>query len=144
MTYKHISRWRCGTHDGTSKPWSRTHRSRQPRSPSLLRRPGGARRPRGTCRSQAVSRGQEAHRGQGGWRRSFPGESREGGREGQQAAVREPVGMEVLSVDTDVWVAALLAYAVHPWTRNVGVVVRKHAKAERVIRRDRRYLHRRA
>ncbi|CAB1096161.1 unnamed protein product [Ectocarpus sp. CCAP 1310/34] len=54
-------------------------------------------------------------------------QSREGSREGQEAGVREPVRVEVVSVDTDVWVAALLAYAAHPWTRNVRVVVRKQS-----------------
>lgn len=52
---------------------------------------------------------------------------REGSRDRQEQGVREPVTVEVVSVDIDVWVAALLVYAVHPWTRNVRVVVRKQS-----------------
>lgn len=51
------------------------------------------------------------------------GTSSDGSREGQLN--RHPVLVEVVSVDTDIWVAALLAFAVYPSTRNVRVVVRQ-------------------
>ncbi|CAN0228769.1 unnamed protein product, partial [Ectocarpus sp. 4 AP-2014] len=38
-----------------------------------------------------------------------------------------PVRVEVVSVDTDVWVAALLAYALYPYIRRVGVIVRQQS-----------------
>lgn len=37
-------------------------------------------------------------------------------------------------MDTDVWVAALLMYAVYPWTRNVRVVVRKQSTINAEVR----------
>ncbi|CAB1112043.1 unnamed protein product [Ectocarpus sp. CCAP 1310/34] len=39
----------------------------------------------------------------------------------------DPVIVEVFSVDTDVWIAALLSYAVHPSTRDVRIIVRQQS-----------------
>ncbi|CAB1113903.1 unnamed protein product [Ectocarpus sp. CCAP 1310/34] len=56
-------------------------------------------------------------------RRGQGGEVREGGV--VVPTSEDPVIVEVFSVDTDVWIAALLAYAVHPSTRDVRIIVRQ-------------------
>ncbi|CAN0001212.1 unnamed protein product, partial [Pylaiella littoralis] len=53
------------------------------------------------------------------------GSSSENNQEGQGET--PPVRVEVVSIETDVWVAALLAYALYPHIRRVRVVVRQQS-----------------